>query len=71
MSVTLESVGADRLPPTDRLDLISALWDSLTEGELPVPGWHQRLIDERLAAADADPAAARPWTEVRARLLAD
>jgi putative addiction module component (TIGR02574 family) len=71
MSVTLESVGADRLPPADRLDLIAALWDSLSEAALPVPDWHTRLLDRRLAAADADPASARPWAEVKARLLGE
>jgi putative addiction module component (TIGR02574 family) len=53
-----------------RLDLIGLLWDSIPEKELPVPEWHRQELERRLAAADADPAAAIPWEEVRRRLRA-
>jgi len=53
-----------------RLDLIALLWDSIPDSleELPVPEWHHRELERRLAAADADPAAAIPWEEVKKRL---
>jgi hypothetical protein len=38
--------------------------------ELPVPEWHQRVMEERLAAHRADPAAARPWEQVREEITA-
>jgi putative addiction module component (TIGR02574 family) len=53
-----------------RLDLIALLWDSIPDSleELPVPEWHRRELEKRLAAADADPSAGIPWEEVKRRL---
>jgi putative addiction module component (TIGR02574 family) len=53
-----------------RLELIGELWDSIPDSleELPVPEWHRRELERRLAAADADPDAAIPWEEVKTRL---
>jgi putative addiction module component (TIGR02574 family) len=54
-----------------RLELIGELWDSIPDSleELPVPEWHRRELERRLAAADADPDAAIPWEEVKTRLV--
>ena len=69
MSPTLQEFGIDRLSRQDRLRLIEEIWESLTPiGELELPQSHREELDRRLAAADADPAAGRPWEEVRARL---
>ena len=51
-------------------------YDALVEVEAAVerdavvdfPESHRKELDRRLAAADADPAAGRPWKEVWARL---
>jgi putative addiction module component (TIGR02574 family) len=57
------------MSPQDRLRLIEEIWDSLSPGEQrEIPQSHRDELDRRIAAADADPAAARPWEEVRARL---
>ena len=57
-----------RLPVEDRLELVEVLWESLDQEAIPVPGWQERLLDERIAADDADPEAGSPWKEVRERI---
>ena len=54
------------LTPAERLDLISALWDSLE----PPPESPELLaeLERRSAEAAADPAAGRTWEEVKADL---
>jgi putative addiction module component (TIGR02574 family) len=53
----------------DRLRLIEEIWDRLSASDQqPIPESHREELDRRLAAADADPSAARPWQEVLARL---
>ena len=68
MAPTMQDLGIDRLSPEHRLRLISEIWDSLANESLPIPESHREELDRRLAAADADPSAGRPWQEVRARL---
>lgn len=57
-----------------RLELIEALWDSIADdptaaATLPVDDDTRALIDERLREHRADPAAVRPWSEVRDEIL--
>ncbi len=69
MSVTIQELGIDRMSTEDRSRLIGEIWDSLSLGDqLAIPESHRVELDRRLAAADADPSAASPWEEVRARL---
>ena len=67
MTVTLDM---DRLTTEERLELIEMLWDSITDSdsEAKVPGWHLEELTRRIAAADANPGAGRPWAEVRETL---
>ena len=55
-------------PVDDRLELIGALWDTLSEEEIPVTGEERALLDARLADLEANPDHQSPWPEVRARL---
>jgi len=56
MSLTLEQFGIDRLTSEQRLELIGLLWDSLPDdAPYSPPDWHLKLLDERLAEADANP----------------
>jgi putative addiction module component (TIGR02574 family) len=69
MSPTLQDLGIDRLSIEERLRLIGEIWESLTPiDKIGIPESHREEIDRRIVAADADPAAGRPWEEVRARL---
>ncbi len=70
MSPTLQQLGIDRLSVDERLELISQIWDSLSEipEAPPIPAWHIRELERRMASADADPKAGIPWEVVKARL---
>jgi putative addiction module component (TIGR02574 family) len=57
-----------KLSPSDRLQLIEALWDTLAEENIPVTPEERTLLDERLADLEKDPRAQSPWSEVKARL---
>jgi putative addiction module component (TIGR02574 family) len=64
--------GFDHLSAEEKLDYVQSLWDRIVAHpeEIPVPDWHQRVIEERLAAHRADPEAARPWEEVGKEITA-
>ncbi len=70
MNETLHELGIDRLSVAERLDLIGLIWDSIDTHEqvLPVPASHIRELERRRASAEADPNAAIPWEQVKARL---
>ena len=69
MSITLEQFGIDRLSSEERLTLIDLIWDSLPEdAPFTPPAWHLKVLEERLAEADANPGAGSTWEEVKARL---
>jgi putative addiction module component (TIGR02574 family) len=57
-----------KLPPDQRLDLIEALWDSLTATpeSVPTPEWHREVLLEREATEAAD--IGDTWDVVKARL---
>jgi putative addiction module component (TIGR02574 family) len=55
------------LSPTERIELIEALWDSLDPDEAaPITPELARELERR--SAEADPAAGRSWDEVHAEL---
>jgi putative addiction module component (TIGR02574 family) len=69
VNLTLEQFGIDRLSPQQRCDLIDLIWDSLPpDAPFTPPEWHLQELEQRVAAADADPSAAVPWETVRTRL---
>lgn len=57
-----------KLSPSDRLQLIEALWDTLSQEDLPITPEERALLDERLADLETNPSAQSPWEEVKARL---
>lgn len=59
------------LPPSERLQLVEALWDSLvqTPEAIPVSDELREELDRRLAAYYADPSSARPWEQIREELF--
>lgn len=56
-----------RLSPEERLELLGDAWDAIAASpeEVPVPGWHVDVLEERLAAEDP---AYVSWDELRERL---
>ncbi len=63
--------GFDDLPVEDKLDYVQSLWDRIAARpeDVPVPDWHRRVLDARLAAYRADPQEGKPWKEVREEVL--
>ena len=59
---------AQGLPPTDRIRLIHALWDTVPQEDWPVPSeaWVEEA-ERRSTEFDAGRLTASPWSEVRAR----
>ncbi|HEY2930341.1 MAG TPA: addiction module protein [Acidobacteriota bacterium] len=68
MSVSVKDILA--LSVSERIQLIEEIWDSiLAEPELiPVTAAQRKELDRRKRAHRRDPSAAKPWSEVRARL---
>jgi putative addiction module component (TIGR02574 family) len=62
-----------RLPVEDQLELAEAIWDRVehTAPQPPLPDWQRSLLDERIAADDAEPDAGSSWDEVRQRILSN
>jgi putative addiction module component (TIGR02574 family) len=56
------------LSPAEQLELIGAVWDSLSPDDLPVTDAEKALLDARLADIDINPDDQSPWPEVKARL---
>jgi putative addiction module component (TIGR02574 family) len=54
-----------KLPPSERADLASALWESLTdaerEAEVVLSSEQKAVLARRLAEHEADPGSAIPW----------
>lgn len=72
-TLTLPPPGFDDLTIEDQLDYVNALWERITSkpNTVPTPNWHLEIARERQAAYEKDPGSARPWHEVRDRILAD
>lgn len=56
------------LSPSDRLELIGVVWDTLSPDDLAVTDADRALIDARVADMEAHPEDQSPWLEVKARL---
>jgi putative addiction module component (TIGR02574 family) len=56
------------LSAADRLELIGAVWDSLSPNDLPVTDGEKALLDARLEDLKHNPEDQSPWPDVKARL---
>ncbi len=59
-----------RLTAPERLALIGALWDSLSEQETPLPMPQFQELQRRMASFDQDRAHATSWAHLKAELIA-
>jgi putative addiction module component (TIGR02574 family) len=59
-----------RLRPEERLALISDLWDSIGDADLPTPPAQRRELERRLADFDNDLDKAMSWEDLKAELAA-
>ena len=65
--------GFDELTPDEKVQYVGALWDRIVDDQdqLPISEAHRALIRQRLADHQANPGAARPWSEVRREVEAE
>jgi putative addiction module component (TIGR02574 family) len=63
---------AMHLPIEDRLELAEALWESVEAADHQplLPDWQRQILEERVAADDANPEEGSSWEEVKQRILA-
>lgn len=68
MTVSIESLGIDRLSVQELLQLIEQIWDSLPDSLEPeeIPEWHPVALARRRAEAEANPGGGKPWRGVLA-----
>jgi putative addiction module component (TIGR02574 family) len=57
-----------RLTPPERLALISQLWDSLEDDQLPLTAAQRTELDRRLATLDQDRREGISWATLKAEL---
>jgi len=70
MSQSSPDISFEHLNPSQKLELITQLWDSLPNSteSIPIPEWHRQELEQRLIVADAAPGDAILWEQVRNRL---
>jgi putative addiction module component (TIGR02574 family) len=57
-----------RLTPPERLALISQLWDSLEDDQLPLTAAQRQELDSRLATLEQDRRDGITWAALKAEL---
>jgi putative addiction module component (TIGR02574 family) len=59
------------LPVSERLRLVSALWDSISENPdtLKFTNSERKILDERMEAYMKYPTEGKPWSEIKSELL--
>lgn len=69
MSVSIQTLGIDRLSVVDRLELVEQIMDSLPENVGPdeIPEWHLAELIRRRKDAESSPGLGKPWREALAR----
>ena len=70
MSVSLRSLGIDRLSVEERLALVEDLWDSIAgeSAAMSLTDVQRAKLDRRLADHEANPNDVVPWEEVKASI---
>jgi putative addiction module component (TIGR02574 family) len=63
---------AKRLSVEERVELVTAIWDSVAEdagaASLPLSDEHRRELNRRLADREQNPDSESPWADVAERL---
>jgi len=72
MTVSLKSLGIDRLSLEERLALVEELWDSIASDTAAVPltDAQRAELDRRLAEHEANPDDVVPWEDIKASIAA-
>ena len=59
------------LPVAERIALATSLWESVADDAIELSDEHKRILDERIAEADANPESLIPAEDVFRDLLSD
>ena len=72
MSVSLRSLGIDRLSVEERLALVEDLWDDIAgeSAAMSLTDVQRAELDRRLADHEANPNDVVPWKDVKASITA-
>jgi putative addiction module component (TIGR02574 family) len=72
MSMTVKSLGIDRLPREQRLALVQEIWDTIAAEQSPplLSEAQRQELERRVAQDDAAPDEVIPWEQVKAQALA-
>lgn len=72
-TVSIPPPGFEDLTPDEKVQYVQDLWDYVVAdaSQVPVPDWHRRILDERLAEYRAAPHEGKTWSQVRDQLLRD
>lgn len=72
MSVTMESLGIDRLSVEERLKLVEEIWNSIAADSQrpPLRESVRALLDSRIAEYQANPENVVTWEQAKASILA-
>ena len=62
--------GFDDLDVEDQIEYVQSLWDRIAAKQslVPIPEWHRRELERRVAAYHADASAGRSWEDVEASI---
>jgi putative addiction module component (TIGR02574 family) len=68
MSVSIKSLGIDRLAVEDRLDLVEQIWDSIAADNpsLPLTDHQRAELDRRISDHDTNPDDVVSWEDLKA-----
>ena len=68
MSVSIKSLGIDRLAVEDRLDLVGQIWDSIAADStaIPLTEPQRKELDRRIADHETNPDDVVSWENVNA-----
>jgi putative addiction module component (TIGR02574 family) len=69
MATVLEQ--AMGLSVEEKLHLISALWDSMTDNpeKVPVPAWQLEELEKRIESQRTNPQPGQNWDEIKREIL--
>jgi putative addiction module component (TIGR02574 family) len=71
MSVTVQSLGIDRLSREQRIALVQDIWDTIAAESSPplLTEAQRRELERRADEDDAHPDEGLPWEQVKAQIL--
>lgn len=69
-ALNLPPPGFEDLSVDEQIDYVQSLWNVIAArpGKVPIPGWHEEILDARLAEYRQDPEEGVSWEQFRSRL---